>query len=97
MKKLILSITIVLTLNSCSTPEQTTTSTQKTAVEEKWVKYPGATEFVFTGEIRPLQPQNQNYNDCEMWAGTTPPNPSNMYSQSSNGQTWVINWRIACR
>ena len=98
MKKLI-AIVLIITLNSCSTEDinREEPTTQKTAVEEKWIKYPGETEFVFTGTIRPLQLHNSNYSDCEMWAGTTPDHPSNIYSQTNGTETWVIHWRIACR
>lgn len=92
MKKLILSIAIVLTLNSCSKPDQPTTqTTQNTLVVEYQYLRKLNGDWVYWKE-RPLQPTHAQYNSC-YWVGTVVE-----WAVLTDNDTYnKMEWRIACK
>ena len=96
MKKLILSIAIVLTLNSCTTPDQPTTETtqgnNQLVVEELYFKTNSSNpQWVYqVGHDRPLQANHQIYNNC-VWAGTI------VELGAMTGNYTQFKYQIACK
>lgn len=82
MKKLILSIAIVLTLNSCST-EEVNRESSKPSVEEYWYKLENTEEWQYNGVTQPLRPEYLYYKDDCGYV---------LQRVSSTGQ-----WRVGCR
>ena len=94
MKKLILSIAIVLTLNSCTTPDQIKTETSQgnnqLVVEHQYLRKLNG-DWVYWKE-RPLQPTHTQYNSC-YWVNSVVE-----WEVINNNDTYnKMEWRIACR